>query len=275
MGRTPYRYNRIRTVIEDAAHSQHKLSVPDMEALQNDVMSLPAVQLQGFLRSTALQGRTEIAEFMRWDGNISRESASAAVYEVWLRQICERLGAKISPAHSETYADLTPDVVIALLANPDPILFGADPVAGRDALLLEALAAARRQLETRLGTDASKWTWGALHVMHFRHPLYHLPGTDGQFDLGPMPRPGDGYTVNATAPGENWEQVAGASYREIMDTGDWDRSVAVNTPGQSGRPGTPHYADLMSLWDSGRYFPLAYSRRAVDKATVNRLTLEP
>lgn len=166
-------------------------------------------------------------------------------------------------------------MVIALLENPDPILFGQDPVADRDALLSEALVAARRELEGRLGMDASKWTWGALHQMHFRHPLYRLPGAEGQFDLGPMPRPGDGYTVNATGVGEDWEQVAGASYREIMDTGNWDRSVAVNTPGQSGRPGTPHYADLLPLWDSGRYFPLAYSRQAVDKATVSRLTLEP
>ncbi len=271
----PYRYHRIRTVIEDAARSQHKLTVPDMEALQNDVLSLPAVQLQAFLRSTALEGRGEIAEFMRWDGSLGRESAPAALYEVWLRQICQRLGAKFSPVHGERYADLTPDLVIALLANPDPTLFGADPAAGREALLSEALLAARQELERRLGTDASKWTWGALHTMHFRHPLYGLPGPEGQFDLGPVPRPGDGYTVNATAFGENWAQEAGASYREIIDTGDWDRSVAVNAPGQSGRPGTPHYADLLPLWDSGRYFPLVYSRPAVEKATVDRLTLEP
>ena len=102
--------------------------------------------------------------------------------------------------------------------------------------------------------DASKWTWGALHQMHFRHPLYRLPGAEGQFDLGPMPRPGDGYTVNATGVGEDWEQVAGASYREIMDTGNWDRSVAVDTPGQSGRPGTPHYADLLPLWTAAVTF---------------------
>ncbi len=271
----PYRYNRIRSVIEDAARSHHKLTVPDMEALQNDVVSLPARQLQTFLRSTTLQGRAEIADFLGWDGSLVRESAPAALYEAWLRQICEKLGARFLPDHGERYADLTPEVVIALLANPDRTLFGEDPAAGRDALLLEALLAARQDLERRLGADASKWSWGALHQMHFRHPLYRLAGAEGQFDLGPVPRPGDGYTVNATAFGESWEQVAGASYREIIDTGDWDRSVAVNTPGQSGRPATPHYADLLPLWDSGRYFPLLYSRQAVDKATVDRMSLEP
>jgi penicillin amidase len=90
-----------------------------------------------------------------------------------------------------------------------------------------------------------------------------------------LPRPGDSYTVNATSLGEDWEQVAGASYREILDTGDWDRSVAINTPGQSGRPGTAHYSDLMPLWDEGRYFPLLYSPGRVEQATVERLTLVP
>ena len=91
-------------------------------------------------------------------------------------------------------------------------------------------------------------------------------------------RPGDEYTVNATGFDESWaswEQIDGASYREILDTSDWDQSVAVNSPGQSGQPSSPHYADLMPLWDTGRYFPLTYSRKAVEKNTIDRLLLQP
>ncbi len=73
----------------------------------------------------------------------------------------------------------------------------------------------------------------------------------------------------------SWEQVEGASYREILDTSDWDQSVAINTPGQSGQPGSRHYADLMPLWDAGRYFPLIYSRKAVEENTIDRLLLQP
>jgi penicillin G amidase len=36
-----------------------------------------------------------------------------------------------------------------------------------------------------------------------------------------------------------------------------------------------HYSDLLPLWDDGKYFPLVYTRRAVEKATVDRLLLEP
>jgi penicillin amidase len=72
-----------------------------------------------------------------------------------------------------------------------------------------------------------------------------------------------------------WEQIEGASYREILDTSDWDQSVAINTPGQSGQLGSRHYADLMPLWDAGRYVPLIHSRKVVEENTIDRLLLQP
>ena len=95
-------------------------------------------------------------------------------------------------------------------------------------------------------------------------------------DLGPVARPGDEYTVNATGyPEGSFDQVEGASYREILDLADWDHSVAVNVPGQSGQPGSPHYSDLLPLWSEGKYFPLVYSREAVERDVTDRLVLEP
>ena len=66
-------------------------------------------------------------------------------------------------------------------------------------------------------------------------------------------------------------QVSGPSYREIMDVGAWDNSVATNAPGQSGQPGSPHYSDLLPLWDQMHYFPLLYSRPAIKQQAKDRL----
>ena len=52
-------------------------------------------------------------------------------------------------------------------------------------------------------------------------------------------------------------------------------SVAINTPGQSGDPASPHYRDLAPMWAAGGYFPLVYSRGAVEKATRARIELVP
>src|SRR5207244_10966656 len=89
-------------------------------------------------------------------------------------------------------------------------------------------------------------------------------------------RSGDDETVNSTCYyGKSFEQVEGASYREILDTGDWDKSLAINVPGQSGQPGSAHYSDLLPLWAEGQYFPLVYTRAAVEKEATDKLTLEP
>ena len=275
---SPYRFERIRSVIDSARRAQHKLTIEDNEALQNDILSLPARELQGLVQASAVRDNSLLTEFLRWDGELARESREAALYEVWMKQIRLALARRISAEYSDHYAGLTPHAVLTLLAKPDPDLFGADPILARDALLVDTLVAGRRKLTQDLGPDASRWSWGNLHAIHFRHPLERQPSAGELLDLGPLPRPGDGYTVNATGfreSGSSWEQATGASFREILDTGDWDRSVAVNTPGQSGQPSSRHYSDLMPLWDAGRYFPLIYSSRAVEKNTVDRLLLQP
>jgi penicillin amidase len=61
----------------------------------------------------------------------------------------------------------------------------------------------------------------------------------------------------------------------IVDVGRWDNSRAVNHPGQSGDPQSPHYRDLAPLWRDGRYFPLLYSRKAVQAQTRRVIVLTP
>jgi penicillin G amidase len=162
-------------------------------------------------------------------------------------------------------------------------------------LLSVSLDEALAEIEKRLGPDESHWSWGKLHETYFRHPLNALPPADalaaphsfgldsasGQrehlldsFDLPPVPRPGDANTVNATG-GGNYAAAYGASYREIIDVNDWDRSVMTNVPGESGVPGDKHYDDLVGPWSRGEYHPLPFSRKAVEAATEERILLVP
>jgi penicillin amidase len=56
---------------------------------------------------------------------------------------------------------------------------------------------------------------------------------------------------------------------------NWDRSQATNVPGQSGQPGSPYYSNLLTMWAENQYFPLAFSRQAVDAAAAHWLKLHP
>ena len=93
--------------------------------------------------------------------------------------------------------------------------------------------------------------------------------------LGPLKIPGSASTPRAATYDMNsFDQTAGASVRLVMDVGAWDNSMAINTPGQSADPMSPHYRDLFPLWAAGAYVPLRYGRAAVegDAETVIRFT---
>ena len=95
------------------------------------------------------------------------------------------------------------------------------------------------------------------------------------FNRGPIGQAGDGLCPNATRYETPFGQISGASYRHLFDLADWDRGLATSAPGQSGQPESQHYDDLLELWQRDAYFPLLYSREAVEEAAAHRLCLTP
>ena len=135
----------------------------------------------------------------------------------------------------------------------------ARPIAERQPALESGLTRAIAQLSSSQGTDWNGWRWGRMHTRAFPHPFLSM------FDLPAVERPGGTGSVAAD----------GATYREILDTADWDRSIVTNVPGQSGQPGSPFYDNLLPLWASDTYFPLVFSRPRVNDAATHRLSLRP
>ena len=281
----PVRYLRIKEVLEGAKARGGKLGVPDMEALQTDVVSLLARDLQRLLREAVDRNGTAADEarrfivqlLLQWDCALRAESPEAAVYEFWAGELRSAVSARaVPPEAQKIFGKLSLSRVVRELSDPRPALFGSDPPAARDAMLFATLDAARLKLIARQGPDIEEWTWGQLHRIKFQHPLDSAPGAAALFDRGPMKRPGDGEVVQATGFGDDsFDQMSGASYREIFDLADWDRSVGINVPGQSGQPGSKHYDDLLPLWIEGKYFPLSYTKGAVDAVTTDVLHLTP
>src|SRR5262249_37541494 len=131
----------------------------------------------------------------------------------------------------------------------------------RDALLAGTLTAAYRACVERMGGDTTTWSWGRLHQLRLDHPLgARLPAAGIPApDVGPLPLGGSESTLMKAAYRPSDGRVTmGASMRMVVDVGDWDRSVWINMPGQSGDPRSPHYGDLSPLWERGEYVPMAY-----------------
>jgi penicillin amidase len=273
----PYRFRRI----EQRLNEKKKFTLEDFKSIQHENTSLPGLALIKLL-SRLQTTDPNLVPFVKllesWDGVLSRESQAGPLYAVWLQELMKSFFgsylSKEAPEVMRSTRNIT--VLLGQLEKPDPRLFGKGPEEVRDKMLRDTFKKAVERTRTLLGEDMSQWRWGKLHTVTFRHPLANLgPEYAKLFNLGPVPRPGDGNTPNNTLHDDTFQQIHGASYRHLFDLADWDRGLATSTPGQSGQPGSPHYADLLPLWAEFQYFPLYYSRGKVEDATKHRLQLMP
>lgn len=266
----PFRVERITEVLGGYAEKQSKIRMKDVEDLQNDVYSIPADQLIRMLprHSDGPEARF-LAMLKDWDRVLNSPSVPGALYEVWERHLRAALLDKIAGAAA-------PELSSHFGTKQALDYLKSMPQADQQQVLVSTLADAGHELEQKEGTDPALWSWGGMHTMTFRHSLDGSSAAKRLLDLGPIARPGDGNTVDATGGDpKGYQQSGGASYREILDLSNWDNSLAINTPGQSGVPGSRHYSDLLPFWSAGQYFQLVFSKEAIEENTEDVLTLEP
>jgi len=267
-----------------------------MMRLQNDNVSLPARSLVPLLRDAASPGAAAPpnvdkarALLLAWNFSVDADSAAAGIYEMWQRRVSANIRNLFVPKEAQSFVG-QPSMkrVIDWLNAPDgrfnrtqapgtasPAV--ADPVAGRDELLWRSLEEAVAELTKKLGPDINGWQWGQekYHYALIRHPLAGMAAPDvrAKLNVGPFPRGGDSYTVSATGNSDN--QTSGGSLKIIADTENWDNSLGLNNPGQSGDPSSPHYRDLFEIWSRGKYFPIFYTRQKIESVTEAQQTLTP
>jgi penicillin amidase len=275
----PSRFQRITEVLR----SKPKSSLADSMRLQNDQLSVVA---RAFVKELAPLGSSDpdtaaaLGLLRGWDAIEHKDSAQAALFEVWLITTLgpEFSRAVLPPAVAEQVAFPDHQVLVEAISQPARWFPGPDPVARRDEVLLSSLKEAYVKVSGLLGSDPSVWKWGSLHKTLFRHPAASAvdPATAQRWNVGPFPRGGSWNTVNISVFSPfDYGQWAGASFRMAVDVGNWDASVAVNTPGQSGDPASPHYRDLAGKWRDGSYFPLVYSKQAVLANSSQTILLTP
>jgi penicillin amidase len=249
-----------------------------MAQLQNNVLSIPARSLVPLLRDIPIDdvvSQQAATRLLSWDYIMDKDSVPAGIYEMWQRHLQVDMRQLLVPKEAQPIiGDVTMTESVSLLNAPDG-RFGADPTSDRDAFLVKALGEAMADLTKRLGPDSKKWNLGAFHKAMIYHPFSPALSSDQRtkFDVGELPRSGDDYTIDSTGRRDN--QTAGGSFKIIMDTSDWDHSIGINNPGQSGDVDSVHYRDLYQLWARGKYFPIFYSRPKVESVTEKTIDLSP
>jgi len=274
----PSRFNRISEVLSGFP----KISLEQVQELQNDILSIPArriVTLLAGLSPTDAKTQAALDLLRSWDFRELAESAPTALFEVWQsRHLRKAFAETVLPkAASELLSGADMRVLLSALENP-AAHFGASAVQRRNDLLLTTLKAAFVEMEKLQGSDPKAWQWGKLHHNFNEHPFSRIVDepTRAKLDVGPIAKHGSEFTPNQSAYRlTDFRQTGGPSFRIVVDVGNWDNSRAMNHPGQSGDVENPHYRDLAPLWRRGEYFPLRYSRKAVEQETEQIIRLVP
>lgn len=271
----PYRARRIF----DMLNEKQKLSTEDFRRIQGDVYSIAGVlfanQAVKTLRSTLSPADEKLkgvlAEFEKWDGQLSTDSRVAPVVSHMRLAFRSRiltgvLGEELVRNYQWPNFDTTLDQVI----QTQPPEWLPKGVANYAELLHACYDDAVKTLTRTLGQDESKWTWGEMVKARFPHPLAGAPLIGSQFTIAPLPQRGTGGLVGATV-----NVGASVSMRLIADLSNWDQTQHGITLGESGIPSSPHWKDQLDDWRAvtPRAFP--FTEAAVMNAAKETLTLTP
>jgi penicillin amidase len=212
-----------------------------------------------------------------------RDSAGAALFEAFRLHLIDLTFGDELGEHLLRRARSTAG--IALL---DLLSDGASPwfdnittpqTETRDEILMKALEEAVEELTKTLGPNSARWRWGDLHTATFESGSLGQSGigiVEALFNRGPVAVDGSIATVNNTAYSPNHPYGVGTvpSYRQIVDLGDFTRSVSMHTTGQSGHPYHRHYSDMIDSWRNIKYHPMLWERTDVHADAEGTLILE-
>jgi penicillin amidase len=287
--------NRAERIIE-LIEAKSQLSVEDIRRMHLDQISPIARRIAAFL-SPLHSDDPELAEVLEqmstWDGHLAVDSPQAAVYEVFVRRITWRLLAGKLGDLTERYAGkgCTPvlresslmgersrDWLVSILGDPSSPWFDLGDGFSRDEHLRIALRETVDFLKRTCGQKMEDWAWGRLHHITFSHTLGSVKPLDRFFNRGPYPLGGDGETIwasSATYYDLSEKSIVGPPFRFIADLSNWNKSLGMLVPGQSGNPANPSYAGAIQGWLKGEYHPMAFDREVVMGAAQAVLALEP
>ena len=270
----PYRGDRVNEFL----NNKNNLNLEDMRKLQTDVVSLPArilIPLLNELKFEDLELRIK-KQLLKWDQNLAPKSVEAAIYVNWEDKIKEEAHEKFVPKKVKPHLQsLQLKRILDWVQNPKNSPFKS--LYSRNLFLKKTFKEVIGELKIHLGDDLSKWQYGQEKYKHSSliHSLAAVsrPEIASKLSLGTYPRGGNAYTPNST--GSNKRQTSGASFRMIVNTGDWDATIGTNAPGQSGDPNSPFYSNLYEAWSKDEYFPVYYTKNKIQKHLFKKTVLKP
>ena len=261
----PYRGNRIKSVIE----SKEKFNIEEMIDLQVDYYSMPSEEIIKLASGNISNYIDYFEKLEKWNNVLDKNSIEAGIYVEWQSQIYFEFINTYVPNSVKKYLDIQIFRIIETISNMNE--------SNRAKFLNKTFNASIDNLKDRYGEDSKNWVYGQDEYKHVKiyHPLENVVNDSikGLVELKTYPRGGDGFTPGSTS--SNLNQRSGGSFRVVINTKDWDKSFATNSPGQSGDPNSKFYKNLYENWANDKFFPLLFSKSKVLRNLSDRKVYRP
>jgi penicillin amidase len=265
-GITPYRAQRITELLK----AKSDLTTKDMEAIQNDTVSLLWKDLRNdLLKTKALDNRGQKALTMLqdWDGNMSLDSIPATVFTYWYKEI-----SKLIPENIKEFSNWPEPEFIKQQLSKNGKYCRTSSSKDCAEFLSSSLQSAMAKLTQEHGNLEHNWLWGKLHTAAFKELGLGEVKLLGWIWNRSISTAGDPYTVNVgTYEQYGYNQVDGVGYRQIIDLYNIENSEYIHAMGQSNDFLSKNYADQMILWRDGKYISMSENKHTPNKTLI----LEP
>lgn len=260
-----FRARRIETLIR--ARAKHSLQ--SLADIQIDNTSKFALEVLPLLTGTAM--RDQRAETMRqtlitWDGHLKAEDWRSTLFHQWLNEFAYLFYVPTLERDANRFRKGNPIALLSALRS-DPVAQEwcrngktKSPVPCAD-LVEPALINALETLETTYGPAPDQWAWGPIHEsVHEHTPFSSVPGLSKYFTIkaetggGPYSPNQGNFSGNGAKPFQNRH---GAGYRAVYDLSDLDRSIYIQSTGQSGHPFSDDYRHFVDFWKNGKFINIS------------------
>ncbi len=277
----PYRADRV----EELLATRPKHSIASFAAMQGDSVSRLARELLPVAlaaRPGTEPGKRAHALLAGWKGEMAAGSAAPLVFASWYRELTRLVYADELGDMFRDAWEFRAAFMMAVLKGERGYQRWCDDI-GTAATEDCATHAARAfdlaaiDLERRFGEPA-RWRWGLAHRAAGDHrPFGFFPVVKHLFNVAPETS-GDGYSINVgqyTLRDEErpFANRHSGSLRAIYDLSDLDRSLFMQSTGQSGNVLSPWYSNFAERWSKVEYIAIPTQRESVK--TAHTLTLKP
>jgi penicillin G amidase len=268
----PYRTARIW----DLVHDKHDLRPDDMLKVQTDTYSYPDVFLSEQLVPAAkiaapkdLRTQKLIGLSRDWNGIADADSTVVPFLEGTRRAALKLILQPVLGDDTELYQWRSMAFLQRVLTER-PAAWLPAAYKSYDELLVAAADESVKSLEKNSASArVEDWPWKRFDSLEILHPIGRVGWLKKIFSITGKPQGGTSFSPRAAT------RHHGPAMRVVASVGDWDNSLMVIAGGQSGQPGSSHYADQFRYWYDGKPVVAPFSDAAEAAIRKHTLKLKP